>query len=338
MKTSNCFYWLLIILSLFTINLAQTDSCPTGMRKTYVGDYNMDQYGSAWRYMAAVSFFQFPGSLFFSTKVLIEPRFEVHLKASTEYIDVIESENERKIYGFTIVISGYKNTIRGLETRNGKTYVFTDIGYNNFVNSLIIEFDFEKNVYDPESNGFSLRFCDTSCNSDDGDNNIVMHSAKLSSQTYNPAKANEWDFRLFYADKKLSLYSGPNELMFSTNFDLATKLGTNIAYVGFTGFIENNRRQLSIIGTFICEDNYQISKMPGNFYVNNGKLDTVIYEAGASINYVFSFINDKNQLVRHTLGYKIWNYTFFLNTDCDQSSETIAKDTYYTLILSMRLY
>ena len=336
MKTSNCFYLLLILLSLFTINLAQTDSCPAGMRKTYVDDYNMDQYGSARRYMAAVSFFQFPGSLFFSRKVLIEPRFEVHLKASTEFIDVIESENERKIYGFTIVISGYKNTISGLEARNGKTYVFTDIGYNNFVNSLIIEFDFEKNDYDPDSNSFSLRFCDTSCNSNDRDNNIVIHSAKLTSQTYDSTKANDWDFRLFYADKKLSLYSGPNELMFSTNFDLEAKLGTNIAHVGFTGFIESNRRELSIVGTFICEDNYQISKMPGNFYVNNGKFDTAIYEAGAPINYIFSFINDKDQLVPHTFGYKIWNYTFSLNTDCDQSSDTIAKDTNYTLILSMK--
>ena len=336
MKKSNCFYLLLILLSLFTINLAQTDSCPAGMRKTYVDDYNMDQYGSARRYMAAVSFFQFPGSLFFSRKVLIEPRFEVHLKASTEFIDVIESENERKIYGFTIVISGYKNTISGLEARNGKTYVFTDIGYNNFVNSLIIEFDFEKNDYDPDSNSFSLRFCDTSCNSNDRDTNIVIHSARLTSQKYDSTKDNDWDFRLFYADKKLSLYSGPNELMFSTNFDLEAKLGTNIAHVGFTGFIESNRRELSIVGTFICEDNYQISKMPGNFYVNNGKFDTAIYEAGAPINYIFSFINDKDQLVPHTFGYKIWNYTFSLNTDCDQSSDTIAKDTNYTLILSMK--
>ena len=336
MKTSNCFYLLLIFLSLFAINLAQTDSCPAGMRKTYVDDYNMNQYGAARRYMAAISFFQWPGSLFFSRKVLIEPRFEVHLKASTQYIDIIESENERKIYGFTIVISGYKNTISGYVSRKGKTYVYTDIGYNNFVNSLVIEFDFEKNDYDPDSNSFSLRFCDTSCNSNDRDTNIVIHSARLTSQKYDSTKDNDWDFRLFYANKRLSLYSGPNELMFSTNFDLEAKLGTNIAYVGFTGFIESNRRELSIIGTFICEDNYQISKMPGNFYVNNGKLDTAIYEAGAPINYIFSFINDKDQLVPHTFGYNIWNYTFFLNTDCDQSSETIAKDTNYTLILSMR--
>ena len=336
MKTSNCFYLLLIFLSLFAINLAQSDSCPAGMRKTYVDDYNMNQYGAARKYMAAISFFQWPGSLFFSRKVLIEPRFEVHLKASTQYIDIIESENERKIYGFTIVISGYKNTISGYVSRKGKTYVYTDIGYNNFVNSLVIEFDFEKNDYDPDSNSFSLRFCDTSCNSNDRDTNIVIHSARLTSQKYDSTKDNDWDFRLFYANKRLSLYSGPNELMFSTNFDLEAKLGTNIAYVGFTGFIESNRRELSIVGTFICEDNYQISKMPGNFYVNNGKFDTAIYEAGAPINYIFSFINDKDQLVPHTFGYKIWNYTFSLNTDCDQSSDTIAKDTNYTLILSMR--
>ena len=72
--------------------------------------------------------------------------------------------------------------------------------------------------------------------------------------------------------------------MFSTIFDLEAKNRTNIAHLVFTGFIECNRRELSIIGTFIYEDNYQISKMPSNLYVKEGKLDTSVYEAVAPIN------------------------------------------------------
>jgi hypothetical protein len=66
------------------------------MRKTYVDDTNMISYGSARRWLAAVCFFQFPGSLFFERKVLIEPRFEVHLKAAVDAIDVVESSGEQK--------------------------------------------------------------------------------------------------------------------------------------------------------------------------------------------------------------------------------------------------
>ena len=336
MKTRNCFYFLLILSALLLFSSAQEDSCPAGMRKTYVDDLNMVGYGAARPYMAAVAYFQFPGSLYFRRKVLIEPRFEVHLKATTDAIDVIENQREQKLYGFTIVISGYRNTISGLEQRNYKgneNLIFEDIGYNNFVNSLIIEFDFEKDTYDPDSSSFSIRFCDTSCTSND---NKAIYSARLNNQRYDPSKTNNWDFRLVYNSKKLTLYSGPNEVLYSANYDLEATLGTNIAFVGFTGFMECNRREISIIGTFICEDNYQIPKMPGHFYLNGQTLQTASYEAGTPINYLFSFINDKDQKVPHTFGYDIWEYNFTLNTDCDQFSYVINKETNYTLILSMK--
>ena len=104
------------------------------MRKTYVDDLNMDEYGSARRWLGAVCFFQFPGSLFFSRQVLIEPRFEVHLKSAVDAIDIVESSGEQKIYGYTIVISGYKNTLSGLDSRtvssSSSSLSFNDIGYN----------------------------------------------------------------------------------------------------------------------------------------------------------------------------------------------------------------
>ena len=340
MKAINCFYFLTIISLLFLFSYQAEDMCPSGMRKLYVDDTSMTQYGAARAFLAAVAFFQFPGSLFFKRKVLIEPRFEVHLKASTDYIDIIEKAREQKIYGFTIVISGYKNTISGLEARSyvGQesydNYVFEDIGYNNFVNSLIIEFDFEKNTYDPDSDSFSVRYCEKSCET--SSDNTAIYSSRLNSQRFDANKANNWDFRLIYDTKKLYLYSGPNEVLYSTYMDLEEKLGTNIAFVGFTGFMESNRREISLIGSFICEDNYVISKMPGNFLVNNQLFDTAGYEAGTPINYLFSFINDKDQLVPHTYGYDIWNYTFTLQTDCGEVSYSMNKDTNYTLILTMK--
>ena len=335
MKTRFCFYYLFILLTTFFFSYGAEDSCPTGMRKLYVDDVTMQQYGAARSYLAAVAFFQFPGSLFFKRKVLIEPRFEVHLKATIDPVDIVEKTREQKIYGFTIVISGYKNTISGLDQRNFKgeqEYIFNDIGYNNFVNSLIIEFDFEKDTYDPDSNSFSVRFCKTSCSSEDYN---AMYYNRLNSQRYDKSKTNNWDFRLIYDTKKLYILSGPNDVIFAANYDLEGVLGTNIAFVGFTGFMESNRRELSLIGSFICEDNYEIKKMAGYFLLNGQLYENAEYEAGTPINYLFSFINNRDQLVPHTYGYNIWSYNFTLNTDCGLISYTMSKKTNYTLVLAI---
>ena len=329
MIDNNYFYLIFILFSFFGINSCLEDMCPTGMRKTYVDDTNMQEYGSARKFLAAVCFFGFPGSLFFSRKMLIEPRFEVHLKATIDAADIVEHSVEQKLYGFTIVISGYNNTVSGLEVVNSRDPVILDIGYNNFINSYIIEFDFEQNLYDPDPNSFSIRFCDKTCSSYD---NVALYNNILNDQRFNPNKTNNWDFRLIYDSKMIKLYSGPNTLIYSGNFDLENKLGTNIAYVGFTGRMGGNKRELSLIGSFVCEDNFQISKMLGFFYINGNTYETQRYEAGASINYLFSFINNKNQTIPHTFGYNIWNYTFSLTTDCGITSYNITKETNYTLI------
>ena len=57
MKTRNCFNFLIILSTFLIFCWADIeDSCPAGMRKTYVDDYNMVGYGSARPYLAAVSF------------------------------------------------------------------------------------------------------------------------------------------------------------------------------------------------------------------------------------------------------------------------------------------
>ena len=91
MNAKTLFIFLIIFSLLITSTKSAQDSCPSGMRKTYVDDKNMVSYGSARKWLAAVSFFQYPGSLFFQRKVLIEPRFEVHLKAAVDAIRVIEN-------------------------------------------------------------------------------------------------------------------------------------------------------------------------------------------------------------------------------------------------------
>ena len=338
MKARNLFIFVIIFSLLFSSIIAD-DTCPDGMRKTYVDDMNMRQHGSARRWLAAVCFFQFPGSLWFSRQVLIEPNFEVHLKAAVDAIDIVESSGEQKIYGFTIVISGNRNTISGLEGRtvNGGTsssLTFTDIGYNNFLNALIIEFDFVADRYDPDQDSFSVRYCDTTCHSYDN-LDFVMFKKALSKQKYIAGQRNEWDFRLVYKRKILYLYSGPNEVIYIGNFDLEEKLGTNVAYVGFTGFMESNRGEINLMGTFMCEDNYVITRMQGNFYENGMQYTTKDYEPGQTINYAFSFINNKGEKVPHTYGYGIWNYTFFVSQDCETKvSYTISKIDDYTLLIT----
>ena len=333
MKTKiNFFVEFILLIILSTFILAQ-DSCPAGMRRTYVDDQSMIAYGSARAWYAAVCYFQWPGSLFFRRKVLIEPRFEVHLKAALEKVDTVESNVEQKVYGFTIVISGYYNTISGYVSRNANITKFDDIGYNNFVNSIIFEFDFEKDLNDPDDSSFSVRYCDKSCAADD---KYASFKARLTSQKYNYLMNNNWDFRLIYSNKQLQIFSGASQSIYKVNVDLEKLLGTNIAFVGFTGFTFSNRREINLLGSFMCEDNYEISLMPGNFYINEKKYDTATYQAGSDINYLFSFINNKNQLVPHTYGYNIWNYTFGIVSDCGKATYVMTKETNYTLILKTK--
>ena len=126
---------------------------------------------------------------------------------------------------------------------------------------MIIEFDFEKDKNDPDYSSYSIRYCGSSCNSDDS-NAFVRGSTN---QKYNPGKKNNWDFRFLYKDKTIYLLSGTVQIC-KASFDLERTLGTNIANVGFTGFVASTRHDLNIVGSFICEDNYLMSKMKGWFY------------------------------------------------------------------------
>ena len=340
MKARNLLIGLTLITLLITSTFSEEDSCPSGMRKMYVDDTNMISYGSARKWLGAVCFFNFPGSLFFQRKVLIEPRFQVHLKAAVDAIEKIENSAEQNIYGFTIIISGSKSTISGLKTRTvtggaSTSQTFSDIGYGNFVNTLVIEFDFVKDYEDPDSSSFSIKYCRSSCTSSDY---RTLISEKLNYQRYVAGQKNQWDFRFIYANKKFYLYSGPNTELFSISYDLEDVLGTNIAYVGYTGFMESTRGEINLQGTFICEDNYVITKMVGYYLLeNDGFYDYLYYEPGETIQYGFEFINSEGKKVPHAFGYDIWNYTFYVTQDCDtKGSYNIRKYDNYTLIITTK--
>ena len=343
MKARNLFIFLIIFSLLIASTISIEDSCPAGMRKTYVDDLNMVSYGSARKLLASVCYFQLPGSLYFQRKVLIEPRFEVHFKASSGPVDYVESTDEQKIYGFTIVISGYKNTISGMNSRiisgskvSSSSLQFNDIGYNNFINALIIEFDFVKDTNDPDSNSFSIRYCSSTCGSS-SDNN-AFGKKKLGNQKFQIGQKNEWDFRFLYQNKNIYVYSGPNTILYSSKYDLESTLDTNIAYVGFTGFMESNRGEINLMGTFICEDNYVLKKMIGYFLKDQTLLPSSEYLPEETINFAFHFINGQTEKIPHTYGYGIWNYSFFATQDCESKSPyyTISKYDNYTLVLTFK--
>ena len=274
------------------------DTCPNGMRRTYLDETTASEEGAARNYVPALNFYEGNGALWYRRKVLIEPRFEVHLKASIEPVDIIENSNERNLQGFTIVISKNKNK---LSLDGPSDY----LGYYGFTKSYIIEFDFNKNRNDPDDSSYSFRYCDSECSNDDA--NAFVYD-KLNAQRYDPTSTMNWDFRLIYSDKKLYLYSGVNTLLFSYNVDLSSSLESNTAYIGFTGNMNGNRRELSVLGTFICEDNFDISRMVGSFYVDDNSLETYTYKVGETVQYLFSFINSKEQVVSHCFKQGIWTY------------------------------
>ena len=100
------FLWILIFQFIST-----EDMCPNGMRKTYLDETTALDEGAARNYVPAINFYEGNGALWYRRKVLIEPRFEVHLKASIEGADYLESNREVALEGFTIVISKNKNRL-----------------------------------------------------------------------------------------------------------------------------------------------------------------------------------------------------------------------------------
>ena len=48
--------------------------------------------------------------------------------------------------------------------------------------------------------------------------------------------------------------------------------------------------------------------MNGSFYVDDNSLETYTYKVGETVQYLFSFINSKEQVVSHCFKQGIWTY------------------------------
>ena len=319
-QNSNRLLTLLMLLALFTFTIS-ADTCPTGMRKLYLDEESALPYGAARNEVPAVTFYEGNGALWYNRRILIEPRFEVHLKAAIGPVDVIEDADEQILEGFTIVISSQNNKVG---SGTGEY-----IGYYGFTKSFIFEFDFNKNSNDVDESSYSFKYCDSACTNDDSK---AIYKGKLINQRFDTTKIMNWDFRLIYNDNIIKVYSGPNDILYEYKVDLTEKLGSTIPYVGFTGYQRGNRRELNLIGTFICEDNYDISKLKGKFIINKEKVETASYKAGNKIYYSFSFINNKDQLVPHCFKTNVWSYSFSLSFDCKSTYEISKIDDYYLLM------
>ena len=322
MKTnlSNLLIHLLLLLFLFSY-ITAADTCPTGMRKLFLDNQSALAYGAARNEIPAVTFYEGNGALWYNRKVLIEPRFEIHLKVGLNKVNVIESTDELILEGFTMVISEINNKVGSGIAEN--------IGYSGFLKSLIMEFDFNRNSYDPDSSSYSLKFCSSTCSGDDSN---AIYKGKLTIQRFDPTKNINWDFILIYNENKIKVYSGPNDELYQYSINLSEKFGSNLVYVGFTGYQRGNRRELNLLGNFICEDNFDLTRMKGSFVVDGKKLLTASYKAGNKVYYAFSFFNNRGNSVPHCYKTNVWSYEISLSVDCKTPYAISVVDDYTLLI------
>jgi len=197
MKDKNINFLILFLWMYFIQKIYADETCSSGMRKMYLDETTAYDEGSARNYVPAINFYEGNGALWFRRKVLIEPRFEVHLKAAIKKVEVIDSTTEQILEGFTIVISGNNNTLSSASSDY--------MGYYGFTKSYIIELDFNKNIKDPDDSSYSFRFCDNDCSNDD---TKAIAYGPLETGIYDPTRDMNWDFRLIYSDKKLIFSSG----------------------------------------------------------------------------------------------------------------------------------
>ena len=93
-------------------------------------------------------------------------------------------------------------------------------------------------------------------------------SGRLNSQRFDPTRLNIWDFGLVFVDKKLYLYSCPNEIIFTYNVDLSKALRSNTAYAGFTNDLQS-------CATSIAGNHDVYLNLKRN---DNGKIKAIVYD------------------------------------------------------------
>ena len=295
----------ILISLLLSLSTVHSETCSSGMRKTYLDNTNTNIIGAARRIPLSIAYYEARGgAVWFNRRILVEPRFEVHLKVSVTDLTKDQDDWQHIIDGWSIVIS---------TTSNKLGYPYGAIGYQDFTNSYVVETDLFQNAGDFSCNTLSIHKCTGTavCSASESGTKQV----NLVNQIYNPSVPQTFDIRLMYSDGVVKVYSGDQQML-TDNFNFTDVYGSEALYLGFTGFFRGNRKELNMLGSFICEDNYDVTKMNGHFLVNGEVKDSVTVKAGGIITYLFCFINSKNQIIPHAYNLGIWSYTFYLNVPC----------------------
>ena len=315
-KTSSLLF--LLTLSLLLSISFSADTCSAGMTQIYINSTSFTGFGSAQAGTGEFLLGNGNGAVWFNRRILVMPRFEMHLKASLDYAS---GSDEQTFDGFTFVISKARSKTVGEGSAD-------TIGYYGFTNSYVAEFDFKKDTNDPDASSFSFRYCDSSCSSDDVN---AIYKAKLSDQRYSSTVNMSWDFKLIYSDNKLQFYSGANTLLYTYTVNLWNIFGEPGAYIGHTAYLKTSKRTLKFSG-FVCEDDYDMAKMHGLFLFNGEKTSTVSLTPTQHCTYLDSFKNVLGQDLP-VLKLGIWTYDlhWYLSGASNFTSNVIRDETYHQI-------
>ena len=244
----------ILISLLLSLSTVHSETCSSGMRKTYLDNTNTNIIGAARRIPLSIAYYEARGgAVWFNRRILVEPRFEVHLKVSVTDLTKDQDDWQHIIDGWSIVIS---------TTSNKLGYPYGAIGYQDFTNSYVVETDLFQNAGDFSCNTLSIHKCTGTavCSASESGTKQV----NLVNQIYNPSVPQTFDIRLMYSDGVVKVYSGDQQML-TDNFNFTDVYGSEALYLGFTGFFRGNRKELNMLGSFICEDNYDVTKMNGHF-------------------------------------------------------------------------
>ena len=94
-----------------------TDHCPAGNRQTNIDNRNVNVFGTAQKVPLSISYYEGSdggaGSVWLKRKVRIRPRLRVHLKVAINNLAKDQTDQERIIDGFAIVLSQNTNFLGG---------------------------------------------------------------------------------------------------------------------------------------------------------------------------------------------------------------------------------
>ena len=102
-----------ILLSLLLcLPTVYSETCSSGMRKTFLDNTNTNIIGAARRIPLSIAYYEAAGgAVWFNRRILVEPRFEVHLKVTLTELTKDQDDWQHIIDGWAIVIPTTANKL-----------------------------------------------------------------------------------------------------------------------------------------------------------------------------------------------------------------------------------